>query len=183
MSVTLTVPKQRMNAPTGYRAAGHREGLSIVVARLLAVALQLTACEQPQGRHGQTVLWPPSDRYRTWPMVESEMKSRTRLQRVRFYVCPEAATLGDDRPFPVGTVFVVETWSMDVGQERLRSQFFMGEYAGVTAAPAKQARYGAWISTTYGPDAEASRRETPASPLCPGLRRKGPARAAGKEEA
>lgn len=180
MSVILTVPKPRMNARTGHRAAGHREGLAIVVARLLVVALQLTACGQP---HGRTVLWPTPARYRTWPTVESETESRKRRQRVRFYVCPEAATLGDDRPFPVGTVFVVETWSMDAGQARLISQFFMGEYAGVTATPSKQARYGAWISTTYRPDADASRREETASSLRPGLRPKGRACATGMEEA
>ncbi len=176
MSVTHTIPKQRMKAHAGHRTAGHHEELSIAVARLLAVALQLASCGQPYGR---TVLWPTPARYRTWPMVESEME--THGQRVRFYVCPEAATLGDDQPFPVGTVFVVEIWSIDAGQAQLLSQFFMGEYAGVTATPSKQARYGAWISMMSRPEAGAPQGDSTASSLRSGLRLQGPALAAGKE--
>ncbi len=178
MSVTHTIPKQRMKAHAGHRTVGHHEDRSIVVARLLAVAFQLTSCGQPYGR---TVLWPTPVRYRTWPMVESEIEAQNRRQRVRFYVCPEAATLGDDQPFPAGTVFVVETWSIDAGQEQLLSQFFMGEYAGVTAPSSTQARYGAWISMTSRPEAGASQGDSTASSLCSGLRLQRPARAAGKE--
>jgi hypothetical protein len=114
-------------------------------------------------------------------MVESEIEAQNRQQRVRFYVCPEAATLGDDQPFPAGTVFVVETWSIDAGQEQLLSQFFMGEYAGVTAPSSTQARYGAWISMTSRPEAGASQGDSTASSLRSGLRLQRPARAAGKE--
>lgn len=181
MSMTRSVPAQRMKAGIGRRAISHHEELSVVVARLLAVALQLTSCEQPQGRQGRTVLWPTSARYRTWPMVESEMEFRKRLQRVRFYVCPEAATLGDARPFPVGTVFVVETWSIDAGREHLLSQFFMGEYAGVTAPSSTQVRYGAWISMTRRAAAGVSPRDLTGSSLRSGLRLQGAALAAGKE--
>ena len=61
-----------------------------------------------------------------------KVESRGRRQRFRFYVCPKAATLSDDQPFPIGTAFVVETYRMEAADEPLVSRFVMEKYAGVT---------------------------------------------------
>lgn len=151
MSVTLADSSQRAHVSARAKDAGHHEGLSIVVARLLAVALQLTECGQPQE---QTPRWPLPARYRVWPMLESDLASQGCRRRLRCYVCPKAATVPDDEPFPVGTVLVVETYSMDSDEEGLCSRFVMGKYAGVTTGESDPVPYGAWASATYGPDGD-----------------------------
>ena len=122
--------------------------LRIVVVRLLAVALMVTDGRQQQNH--TAVLAVPND-YRTWPKVESELGSRGRRQRLRFYVCPHAAILSDDQPFPSGTAFVTETARIEPMDERLVSTFVMEKYAGVTTGEPDRAPYGAWASATFGP--------------------------------
>ena len=163
MSVTHTVPKQRMKSCIGLKAAGQHEGLSIIVARLLAVALQQTECGQPQE---QTLRWPLPARYRAWPMLESDLASQGCRRRLRCYVCPKAATVPDDEPFPVGTVLVVETYSMDSDEEGPHSRFVMGKYAGVTTGESDPVPYGAWASATYGPAGDPLPMDEQACGIC-----------------
>lgn len=132
--------------------------LHIVVARLLAIALKLADGRELQA---STFTWPLPDDYHVWPMAECELESSDCRQRLRFYVSPKAAALSDDAPFPVGTVFVVETADIELNVEQLVSWFVMGKYADVIAGRLdRMASYGAWgvATSTYGPD-----RELPAS--------------------
>lgn len=103
--------------------------LHIVVLRLVAIALMVRDWRLPQDHPAAL---PVPEEYRTWPVVESQLESRGCRQRSRFYVEPNAATLSDDRPFPVGTAFVVETYRMEAADEPLVSQFVMRKYVGVT---------------------------------------------------
>lgn len=125
-----------------------QKALHIVVVRLLAVALMVTDWRQPQGLAAPLAA---PNHYRTWPLVESEMESRGLRQRLRFYVCPQAAILSDDQPFPIGTVFIVETSGMEGADGPLVSQFVMEKYAGAMAGESDRIRYGAWAAATYGP--------------------------------
>ncbi|MEO8341245.1 MAG: hypothetical protein ABI604_16295 [Nitrospirota bacterium] len=125
--------------------------LPIIVVRLLAIALVVT--EWPQ-LPAQTAMLPMQNDYRAWPMVESELASCGRRQRLRFYVCPNAAILSDDEPFPVGTAFLVETAQIEPIGQLLVSRFVMEKYAGVTTGISDRVPYGAWASATYGPASE-----------------------------
>lgn len=147
MSLTLNMTKQAF-VQAMHKGDAREQTLHIVVVRLLAVALMVTDWRQPQGP-AATLAMP--NHYRTWPMVESGVESRGLRQRLRFYVCPQAAILSDDQPFPVGTAFVVETSRIEEADERLVSRFVMEQYAGAIAGQSDRVPYGAWASATYGP--------------------------------
>jgi hypothetical protein len=134
------------------RGNPREQTLHIVVVRLLSIALKLMDGGQPQE---QTLKWPLPDRYHNWPMVESEVESPGCRRRLRFYVSPKAATLSDEEPFPVSTVFVVETASIEALDEPLVSRFVMGKYASVTTGERDPVQQGAWASATYGPAGDA----------------------------
>ncbi|MEI8013553.1 MAG: hypothetical protein WCH20_01815 [Nitrospira sp.] len=146
MSLTLDITKQAFlkAMQTGDTL---EQTLHIVVVRLLAIALKLRDCGQPQD---QSLKWPLPERYHNWPMVESEMETPCRRRQLRFYVSPKAATLSVDEPFPVSTVFVVETSSIEPLDEPLVSRFVMGKYADVTTGERNSVQQGAWASATYG---------------------------------
>jgi hypothetical protein len=150
MSLTLDITKQAF-VKAMQTGDTREQTLYIVVVRLLSIALKLTDCGQPQE---QTLKWPLPDRYRNWPMVESELEAPGRRRRLRFYVSPKAAMLSDDEPFPVSTVFVVETASIEPLDEPLVSRFVMGKYASVTTGKCNPVQQGAWASATYGPVGE-----------------------------
>lgn len=118
-----------------------------VVARLLAIALMAMDWRESQDQPG---FLPTPERYRTWPVVKSQSSSCGRLQQHRFYVCPPAAILSDNQPFPVGTAFVVETTQIEAMNEPLVSQFVMKQYAVVTTGKVGRLPYGAWASAVYG---------------------------------
>lgn len=147
MSLTLDMTQQAF-VKAMQTGDTREQTLHIVVVRLLAIALKLRDYGQPQD---QTLKWPLPDRYRNWPMVESEVEAPGRLRRLRFYVSPKATMLSDDEPFPVSTVFVVETASIEPLDEPLVSRFVMGKYAGVTTGEWDPVQHGAWASATYGP--------------------------------
>jgi hypothetical protein len=146
MSLTLDMTQQAF-VQTMRTGNTHEKTLHIVVLRLLAIALM--AMDWPESQD-QTGFLPTPKGYRTWPAVESQSASRGRLQRHSFYVCPPAAILSDDQPFPVGTAFVVETYRMEAADEPLVSRFVMEKYAGVMSSQSDRAQYGAWASATYG---------------------------------
>jgi hypothetical protein len=125
----------------------HEHTLRIVVVRLLVVALKLSDGERPQK---QTIRWPLLPQYRAWPMLDSDLSSQRGEGRLRFYVCSKAATLSDDEPFPVGTVFVVESREMAGEAEVLLWRFVMEKYAGVTTGRLDCGCYGAWAYMTDG---------------------------------
>jgi hypothetical protein len=82
MSPTLDITQQSFIR--AMQGRGTREQtLNVVIVRLLGVALMVTNWRQPQG---QTATLPVPHHYRTWPMVESEVDSPGRRQRLRFYV-------------------------------------------------------------------------------------------------
>ncbi|NOS77523.1 MAG: hypothetical protein HOP35_06220 [Nitrospira sp.] len=140
-----------------------QKALHIVVVRLLAVALMVTDWRQP---HGSTAPQAAPNHYRAWPMVESEMESRGLRQRLRFYVCPQAAILSDDQLFPIGTVFIVETSRMEGPDKSLVTRFVMEKYAGVTTGESDPVPYGAWVATTYGPGGEVLQIDAASCGIC-----------------
>mgnify|MGYP001277177731 CR=1 FL=1 len=146
MSLTLDITKQAF-LKAMQTGDTREQSLHIVVVRLLAIALKLRDCGQPQE---QTLKWPLPERYHNWPMVESEVATSGRRQRLQFYVSPKAVTVPDNEPFPVATIFVVETSSIEPLDEPLVSRFVMGKYADVTTGERNPVQQGAWASATYG---------------------------------
>ena len=147
MSLTLDMTRQAF-VQAMRTGDTHEKTLHIVVVRLLAIALMAMAWRESQDQPG---FLPAPEGYRTWPVVESQSASCGRLQRHSFYVCPPAAILSDDQPFPVGTAFVVETTQIEAMNEPLVSRFVMKKYAAVTTGEVGRLPYGAWASATYGP--------------------------------
>jgi hypothetical protein len=123
--------------------------LTVVIVRLLTVALKLSESGHPQQR---TLQWLLPTRYHAWPMVVSDLASSHGNSRLRFYVSPKAATVSDDEPFPVGSVFVVESCEMAGGTEVPLWRFVMGKYAGVSSGRSDAKCYEVWAYTTYGPN-------------------------------
>lgn len=150
MSLTLDMTRQAF-VKAMQTGDTREQTLHIVVVRLLAIALVVT--DWPQLQTQTAMLLVPND-YRAWPMVESELASCGRRRRLRFYVCPNAAILSDDQPFPIGTAFLVETTPIESMDQPLVSRFVMKKYAGVTTGESDRVQYGAWASAIYGPDAE-----------------------------
>ncbi len=120
--------------------------LNVIVMRLLTIALSMTSSGPPQ----HLVRRPLPTRYHTWPMAESEFESHSRRRRVRFYVCPNAAILSNDDPFPVGTILVVETTSLDETEASPPTRWVMRKYVGATTGRPNRASYGAWTVADYG---------------------------------
>jgi hypothetical protein len=133
------------------RAGTARERMVHIVARLLAVALKRSEDRNPQD---STLTWPMPERYRAWPMVESRLSSSGRCWRARFYVAPKAAELSEGAPFPIATVFVVETSYVRLNDEQRVSYFVMGKYADMATGHSARGLCGRWASATYGPDGE-----------------------------
>ena len=147
--MSLTLEMARKSPLRTWRGNDPRErALNSAAMRLLAIALNMTSCGLPQN---PLVRWPVPGRYQAWPMVESTFESRGCSERVRFYVCPKAAILSDDDPFPVGTILVVETIPLDARERRPPARFVMGKYVGVTTGRPNLASYGAWAFASYGP--------------------------------
>jgi Cytochrome P460 len=150
MSLTLDMTQQEF--VQAMRTGDTREQtLHIIVVRLLAIALMVTDRRQPQDQPGFLTV---PEGYRTWPVVESQLASRGRCQRLSFYVCPSAAILSDEQSFPVGTAFVVETYRTEAADEPLVSRFVMGKYSGVTTGESDCVQYGAWAYANFGPAGE-----------------------------
>ena len=150
MSLTLDMTQQAF-VQAMQRGDTREQTLHIVVVRLLAIAIRAMDWRQLQDQPG---FLPVPEGYRTWPVVESQETSRGRRHRHSFYVCPPAAILSGDQPFPVGTAFVVETSLMEVADEPLVSRLVMEKYAAVTTSEAGRLPYGAWASAIYGPAGE-----------------------------
>ena len=81
-------------------------GLNVAVVRLLALALDISGGWSPAPPAAGLMI--PFG-YRDWPHLTSLVQSSGGAQELRFYVCPNALLTADDRSFPVGTVFVVES--------------------------------------------------------------------------
>lgn len=130
--------------------------LHIVVVRLLAVAMMVTNWRQLRSR---LAALPVPHQYLNWPMVETELDLRGCRQRLRFYVCPQAAILADDESFPVGTTLVIDRYRIEShgepADEPLLSRSVMGKYAGVMTGRSDRAPYGAWGFATYGADGKS----------------------------
>ena len=106
-------------------------GLNVAVVRLLALALDISGGWSPAPP--ATGLLIPIG-YGAWPHLTSVVTSQTGSTQLRFYVCPKALLTADDRSFPVGTVFVVESEPCPVGigaQESRPAVFVMEKCAGM----------------------------------------------------
>ncbi len=107
-------------------------GLHVAVVRLLALALNISGGWSPAPPAAGLLI--PFG-YRDWPHLTSVVKSYGGAQQLRFYVCPKGLLTADDRSFPVGTVFVVES---ELLAARSRAQgsrpavFVMEKCAGMT---------------------------------------------------
>jgi hypothetical protein len=163
MSLTIDLTQQAFSQAMRTGTV-HERNVNIVVVRLLAVALMVTSWRQPQSQ--TPLMWPLPDRYRAWPTVESGLESSAGRRRLQFYVSPEVAALSDDEPFPVGTVFVVETTAIEPAGERPVARFIMGKYAGVTTGRRDRQAYGAWAYAAYGPRGELLPVEGTACGIC-----------------
>ncbi len=150
MSLTLDMTRQAFAQAMQTEDTGEQT-LHRVVARLLAIALMAMDWRHSQAQPG---FLPVPEGYRTWPVVESQSASCDLRQRHRCYVCPNATILSDEQPFPVGTVFVVETTQIQADDEPLVSRFVMKQYAGVITGEVGRLSYGTWASAIYGPASE-----------------------------
>lgn len=106
--------------------------LNVAVVRLLALALNISGGWSP-APPASGLLIPFG--YRDWPNLTSVVKSQPGAQQLRFYVCPKALLTADDRSFPVGTVFIVESEpypSGPVGSGSPPGVFVMEKCAGMT---------------------------------------------------
>ena len=132
--------------------------LQTVVIRLLAVALWQTG-SRPTAlpRHDLPL---PGD-YRSWPVVETEGMPQSGGEWFKCYVCAKGAATPDDEPFPVGTLFVIETYRStrrsschtsvpsEVEQEPARV-FVMKKYATVQWRGDGAPKNEAWACALYG---------------------------------
>lgn len=131
------------------RDSHHTTGLSVVVARLLTVALDISEGWAP-APPAATLLIPSG--YRDWPNLTSTVESHPVSQRLRFYVCPKALLTPDDESFPVGTAFVVEfrPCSLRTGSYGFRpSVFVMEKCIGLTMNGVGTRQYESWIYASW----------------------------------
>jgi hypothetical protein len=123
--------------------------LNVVVIRLLAIAVMIT-----NGRTCRAslpgVAVPKG--YRAWPYLDCGEDVHGLRQRLRFYVCPKAATTADDEAFPVGTALVVETVRLSDGDEaEPTSVFVMGKVSSLYARNGRCSSRDGWVYATYDP--------------------------------
>jgi hypothetical protein len=163
MSLMLDTAKEAIALGTESDNDPSEQTLKVVIVRLLTVALKLSNGGQPQKRALQ---WPLPARYHAWPMVQSDLASPHGNGRLRFYVSPKAATLSDDEPFPVGSVFVVESCELAGGGEVPLWRFVMGKYAGVSSGRSDGKCYEVWAYTTYGPNGGVLRAGDSSCGMC-----------------
>lgn len=137
-------------------------GLNVAVVRLLALALDISGGWSPAPP--ATGLLIPIG-YGDWPHLTSVVTSQSGSTQLRFYVCPKALLTADDRSFPVGTVFVVESEPCPVGigaQGSRPAVFVMEKCAGmmVDGDGVKQSEswvYASWDSGGHSAAGEPGR--------------------------
>ncbi|ODT45567.1 MAG: hypothetical protein ABS70_02905 [Nitrospira sp. SCN 59-13] len=140
-------------SPQRTTVAGKRydqSGLHVAVVRLLALALDISGGWSPAPP--TTGLLIPCG-YRDWPQLTSIVQSYSGPQELRFYVCPRALLTADDRSFPVGTVFVVESEPCSTGigaKGSTPSVFVMEKCAGMTRNDDGTTQSELWIYASWG---------------------------------
>ncbi|MCW5793169.1 MAG: cytochrome P460 family protein [Nitrospira sp.] len=123
--------------------------LNVAVVRLLALALNISGGWSP-APPASGLLIPFG--YRDWPTLTSVVKSPAGAQQLRFYVCPKALLTADDRSFPVGTVFIVESEpypSEAAGCGSSLSIFVMEKCAGMTVEGAAARQSESWMYASW----------------------------------
>lgn len=148
--------------------------LSVVVVRLLAVALMVTS-RRTHRSHLPGLAVPKA--YRAWPLISSEVESSGGRQQLRFYVGSKGAYTADDEGFPVGTALVVETYDLsrstglltgmpEKNGHSLRSVFAMEKYASMSSSGVAAGQREAWAYATYGPDGVVLGTDSTACGVC-----------------
>lgn len=138
--------------------------LNVVVIRLLAVAVTVSRWRASHPRaQGMTL---PKN-YRGWPCVESDTEVSGEPGCLRLWVCPKAASVTDDEPFPVGTALIVETFSCAPGSGGvLQSVFVMEKVSSVDGrGPGRPPREG-WAYAAYDAGGQAMGQDAIADGIC-----------------
>lgn len=94
--------------------------LAVTVIRLLVIAMD-------EIQHHHAIVATATEHvpnYRAWPSLE--LPQRTGPGTISFYVCPKGVLTSDERPFPVGTQFV-----MEILGDRGMDVFVMKKYAAL----------------------------------------------------
>lgn len=148
--------------------------LNVVVVRLLAVAL-IVARRRRTSPHSAAM--PIPKEYSVWPSMEVEVGTNGSRRQLSCYVCPKGATTADDEPFPVGTVFVVETTLLTAGAAEIYgtvalvsgtpdSIFVMGKYASMDSADAVAGAQDGWAYATYDSEGEVQAADSASCGVC-----------------
>ncbi|MBX3236405.1 MAG: hypothetical protein KF814_09650 [Nitrospiraceae bacterium] len=134
-------------------------GLKVAVVRLLTIALHISG---EQGVGVREVAMPLPTGYRAWPSYSALVQSAAGCRRIHCYVSSKALCTGDDRAFPVGTSFVVETYAYDgPGRAKVPASgnatgpefiFVMGKYASMSSEDDRAERWQTWMYASYGQD-------------------------------
>ncbi len=104
--------------------------LSVVIVRLLTVALAIMAQRIPGRSHTFGPGVPKG--YQSWPAIEADPGTGHTCQRLKFYVSPKGAATAEDEAFPVGTALVMEAGaSPDSDGERPLPVFVMGKVSSI----------------------------------------------------
>ncbi len=137
---------------------GGDPGLKVAVVRLLTIALDVTG---GQGADIRDAAMPLPPGYRDWASYTAVVRSGRVRKRICCYVCSKALCTDDDRAFPVGTAFVVETYShgRPGGGKRgswqestgLEFVFVMGKYASMSSDDDRAEQWQTWMYASYGP--------------------------------
>lgn len=138
--------------------------LNVVVIRLLAVAVTVSRWRASHPRaHG--MILPKS--YHGWPCVESEVDRPGQPAYLRFAVCPKAASVTDDEPFPVETTLVVETFSRSpVSGGVLQAVFVMEKVSSVEGCGAGRPPREGWAYAAYDAVGQEMGHEAVAEGMC-----------------
>jgi hypothetical protein len=146
--------------------AQDQTGLNVAVVRLLALALGISGGWSPTPPASGLLI--PSG-YPDWPNVTSVVKSQAGPQQLRFYVCPKALLTADDRSFPVGTVFIVESEPCPAGtggQTSLPAVFIMEKCAGVMVDGGGTRQSESWIYASWDADGHRATAEPGRCGIC-----------------
>ncbi|HMZ98285.1 MAG: hypothetical protein K1X60_08230 [Nitrospira sp.] len=141
-------------------------GLNVAVVRLLALALDISGGWSPAPPAAGLMI--PFG-YRDWPHLTSLVQSSGGAQELRFYVCPKGLLTADDRSFPVGTVFVVESEPCPVGigaQESRPAVFVMEKCAGMTRDEVGTAQSELWIYASWDSGGQSARADPGRCGIC-----------------
>ena len=105
--------------------------------------------------------------YRGWPCVESDTEVSGEPGCLRLWVCPKAASITDDEPFPVGTTLVVERLLRGpVAGGALESVFVMGKISSVDSrGPGRLPREG-WTYAAYDAGGREMGHDAVADGIC-----------------